>query len=122
MRPQTLLRAVPALLLALVACSDEPTRPRVPTTGPDLSTSAAVPSGNAVIVFKDESGIPQAGLDLVQSLGGVVTTRLDGIGVLFATSLTTAALDVLRGNDLVRDVGPDYRLNWLADDRIGRTL
>ena len=35
------------------------------------------------MVFKTEDRIPTGGTELVTSLGGVITSRFDGIGVLF---------------------------------------
>ena len=55
----------------------------------------------------------------MELLGGVVTSRHDAIGVLFATGLGADALATLRASDLVLDAGPDYSLDWLPNVVVG---
>jgi subtilisin family serine protease len=119
--PRT-LSALAGIALGAAACTDphRPTAPRQPEEQPPPpAASLAVPSGMAVVVFKSETSIPAAGVDLVQSLGGVITSRFDAIGVLFAAQLTAAALEALRQDDLVLAAGPDYTLQWLPGLRTG---
>ncbi len=106
------------LALATIGCSDRDLMTPDPAEAPSASTSVVAPSGNAVVVFKSETGVPSAGLDLITTLGGTITSRYDGIGVVFASGLSSAALSTLRGNDLVEDAGPDYELNWIPDDLV----
>jgi hypothetical protein len=67
-----------ALATTIVACSDVPTTPTAPIQ-PSLSISTAtgIPTGKTVVVFKDTAAIPAAGLSLLSSLGGTVTTKWD---------------------------------------------
>ena len=108
-----------ASLLILGACSDDPVAPGAPEA-PRFSTTSA--AGGAVIVFSDTASIPADGIALIQSLGGTVSTRLDSIGVVFASQLTATALDDLRANSLVQTVGVDRGINWLPGLRIGGTV
>lgn len=107
-----------------LACADQ--TPFAPETRVSRDTESTVsadalpaPSGAAVVVFVEESGLPDEGLALIVSLGGTITSELPQIGVVFATGLTGAALDVLRGSGLVLDAGPDYVLDWLPGVRAG---
>ena len=109
-----------ALAVSFTACDDRTGTVLGPAAvAPDASVSSAAPTATSIVVFESEDGIPLAGLELVQLLGGTVTTRYDAIGVLFATDLTAAALATLRDSDLVLDAGPDYLLNWLPNVTVG---
>ena len=91
--------------------ADSPTEPAAPA----YSTSGVA---GAVVVFHDTASIPAAGVDLIESLGGVVSTRLDSIGVVFA-ALDAGALAAVAASDLVQQVGVDREVNWLPGLRIG---
>ena len=85
----------------LAACTDDPTKIAAPTSSaavrPSLSPASGIPTGKTVVVFKDTSSIPLAGLALLNSVGGTVTSRWDDIGVAFVTGLSTSALATLSG-------------------------
>jgi len=115
-----------AAILAVTAC--ERAQIVAPEEGREASPAGLVdatipstrtPSGRAAVVFRSETSIPEAGLDLVATLGGTVTTRLDGIGVLFASGLPPAQVAVLQQSPLVSHAGPDYVVDWLPDEPIG---
>jgi len=112
------------LLVGVVACSDQAPLAPALETAPTLSSAPAVlqPTGRSVIVFEDETAVPQAGLDLVASLGGTITSRYDGIGVVFAAGLNSMTLQTLRSSALVADAGPDYEMNWLPDVKVGSVV
>ncbi len=120
METRTKGRWLAIALLALAACGEQeltaPDRTKPPAA---LTPTALEPTGRAVVVFKSEDAIPQAGIDLVAALGGTISSRHDAIGVLFASGLTTTALQTLQQSDLVLDAGPDYELDWIPDDLIG---
>jgi hypothetical protein len=109
-----------ALATTVVACSDLPTTPVAPMR-PSLATNTAsgIPTGKTVVIFKDTAAIPAAGLNLLSSLGGTVTTKWDGIGVAIVTGLSVQSLATLRANSLVEDVGNDRIQNWLPRLKIG---
>jgi len=108
---------VPSALI-LSACSDSPT-----AVSPSQSITAAPRSvtslsglhltGKTVVVFKDSSSIPVAGLALINSLGGTVTKRWDDIGVAFVGGLPIANITTLAASNLVSAVGNDRYINWL---------
>jgi len=102
--------------LALAACSDDPTTPR---SGPSQTALSTAGSLRAVVVFHDTASIPAEGVALIRSLGGVVSTRLDSIGVAFATNLTPDALSALSASGLVKQVAEDRERNWLPGVRVG---
>ncbi|MBA3343189.1 MAG: S8 family serine peptidase [Gemmatimonadaceae bacterium] len=110
-------------ILAVAACSDQPTSPspvfRAPS-GPtaSLSTASGIPTGKTIVVFKDTSSIPAAGITLLNSLGGTVTTSWDNIGVAIVTGLSTSALTSLSASALVQAVGNDRILNWLPQTKV----
>jgi subtilisin family serine protease len=106
--------------LALAACSDAAREVTAPEEARlDLAAAAGPqPTGRVAVVFKSET-VPAAGLALVGSLGGTVTSRFDGAGVVFVSGLSAAALQALRASDLVEEAGPDYVLNWLPDVKVG---
>ena len=118
----TRLRWCTIALLALAACGDRDVTAPEREPSVTLKPSSAVPSGRAVVVFESEDAIPQAGVDLVTSLGGTITSRHDAIGVLFASGLTPTALNTLQQSGLVADAGPDYELDWLPEDVIGNVV
>jgi hypothetical protein len=72
-----------------------------------------VPTGKTVVIFKDTSAIPAAGLALINSLGGVVTRRWDNVGIAFVGGLPLDALATLKANDLIAAVGNDRYISWL---------
>jgi subtilisin family serine protease len=118
------------VLLALVvaACAEDSTSPeRAPDSpspelapdSPSFSTAELTRTGSAAVVFESADAIPVGGIELITSLGGTVTSRFDGIGVVFVTGLSTLALDLLRASDLVAGAGPDYELDWIPDYVVG---
>ncbi len=116
------LVVVPALL-TIAACSDQPTSPssaisRAPDVPSATVAASGIPTGRTVVVFKDTASIPAAGLALLSSLGGTVTTRWDNIGVAFVSGLSTSALSSLSTSGLVAAVGNDRVLNWLPKTRV----
>lgn len=116
------LIVVPAIL-AVSACSDQPTSPSAVSVAPagpaaSLTAPSGIPTGKTVIVFKDTTSIPATGLALLNSLGGTVTTRWDNIGVAFVTGLSAGALASLATSDLVASVGNDRILNWLPRTKV----
>ena len=112
-----------ALAATIVACSDLPTTPKAPMR-PSLaiSTATGIPTGKTIVIFKDTAAIPAAGLNLLSSLGGTVTTKWDDMGVAVVTGLSVQSLAALRASDLVDDAGNDRILNWLPKFRIGPTV
>ena len=84
------LVVVPTLAL-LAACSDGATKLSSPSDPGALRTSltpaSGIPTGKTVVVFKDTSSIPLAGITLLNSLGGTITKRWDNIGVAFVSVL-----------------------------------
>ncbi len=116
------LVVVPALL-TIAACSDQPTSPssaisRAPDVPSATVAASGIPTGRTVVVFRDTASIPAAGLALLSSLGGTVTTRWDNIGVAFVSGLSTSALSSLSTSGLVAAVGNDRVLNWLPKTRV----
>jgi subtilisin family serine protease len=105
----------------LAACSDAPTRIAAPTSSAPVRTSlspaSGIPTGKTVVVFKDTSSIPLAGIALLNSVGGTVATRWDDIGVAFVTGLSASALSTLSASSLIESVGQDRILNWLPGVR-----
>jgi len=111
------------LASAAVACSDLPTAPTaVAPTSLSLSAASGAPTGRTVVIFKDTSSIPVAGLSLLASLGGTVNSNWKDIGVAVVSGLSVDALTSLRASELVDDVGNDRILNWLPGLRIGPTV
>lgn len=114
--------AVVVVLATLIACADLPTSPQSSTLEP-LSAArrnaSGVPTGRTVVVFKDTSSVPAAGLALVRTLGGTVTTDWSDIGIVITTGLSAGALSTLAASDLVAAVGNDRILNWLPGLRVG---
>ena len=115
--------ALMAGLAMLAACTDNTlvTPTTVATESSAVSTLAlqGTPTGKTVVVFRDTSAIPLAGLGLITSLGGVVTQRWDDVGVAFVTGLTPAAIASLRASELVNGVGQDRVIDWLSGVRVG---
>ncbi|MDP9176483.1 MAG: S8 family serine peptidase [Gemmatimonadota bacterium] len=101
----------------LAACTDAPTRIAGPTSSAavrtSLSPASGIPTGKSVVIFKDTSSIPLAGLALLNSVGGTVTKRWDNIGVAFVSGLSVSALATLSASTLIESVGNDRILNWL---------
>jgi subtilisin family serine protease len=98
-----------------VACADvTPTEIAAPSY--DL-----IGATRSVIIFHDTASIPADGIALIRNAGGVVSTRLDSIGVVFAT-LGASALPIVAGSDLVKQVGTDREVNWLRGVRIGAAV
>ena len=114
------LVVVPTVAL-LAACSDAPTKLSAPSEQGALRTSltpaSGIPTGKTVVVFKDTSSIPLAGIALLNSLGGTVTKRWDNIGVAFVSGLSVSALSTLSASNLIQAVGNDRILNWLPKVR-----
>ena len=116
--------AVVSLVATLIACADLPTSPstRVDAPAGALRTASGIPTGKTVVVFKDTSSIPAAGLALLGSLGGTVTTSWNDIGVAFVTGLSVEGISTLAASDLVAAVGNDRVLDWLPDLKIGAVV
>jgi subtilisin family serine protease len=116
---------VPTLAL-LAACSDAPTKIMSPAqlgaARMSLNATSGVPTGKTVVVFKDTSSIPAAGIALLNSLGGTVTKRWDNIGVAFVSGLSANALTTLGASTLIQSVGNDRILNWLPKYRTGAVV
>ena len=114
---RTRLTVVIPALVFLAACSDSATRIAAPSISPAmraaLSPSTGTPTGKTVVVFKDTSSIPLAGIALLNSLGGTVTARWDNVGVAWVKGLSASALTSLSANSLIAAVGNDRILNWL---------
>lgn len=119
-RSVTSLCAALALGTGLGACAD------TDTTGPAARPDALAPtepaaasvleeSGRVAVVFTDETGVPEDGLDLLATLGATITSRYDAFGVVFAAGIDAGELETLRASPLVAEAGPDYRLNWIPD-------
>src|SRR5688500_12965703 len=114
--------AVVVVLATLIACADLPTSPQSSTLEPiggANRTASGAPTGRAVVVFKDTSSVPAAGLALLGSLGATITTDWSDIGVVITTGLSSGALRTLAASDLVVAVGNDRILNWLPNLRVG---
>ena len=114
------LVVIPTVAL-LAACSDAPTKLSAPSEQGAIRTSltpaSGIPTGKTVVVFKDTSSIPLAGIALLNSLGGTVTKRWDNIGVAFVSGLSVSALSTLSASNLIQAVGNDRILNWLPKVR-----
>lgn len=113
------------LVAATAACSDLPTTapPNPAELHPSFATSSTgIPTGKTVVVFSDTAAIPQAGLNLIASVGGTVTKRWDDVGVAFVTGLSVDALTSLRASSLVAAVGNDRILNWLPRLKVGAAV
>jgi subtilisin family serine protease len=114
--------AVVVVLATLIACSDAPTSPTFRTLEPGNNaqkSATGVPTGRTVVVFRDTSSVPAAGLALLRTLGGAVTTDWSDIGVVISTGLSSGALGTLAASDLVAAVGNDRILDWLPNLRVG---
>ena len=120
MRYLTTAPVLAALVLSACTGLDQPTAPSA--AGPAAASVAPAPTASAIVVFATETGIPDEGLRLVETLGGTVTRRLDPIGTLFATGLGADALATLRASVLVLDAGPDYTMDWLPGVRVGEVV
>ena len=111
-----------SVITAITACSDDPTAISAPQPGLEartsLSTLDGVPSGTTVVVFTSETSIPAAGLDLISSLGGIVTQRWDNVGVAFVRGLPLSALANLRANVWFSWFAHDRYINWLPKTTI----
>jgi lantibiotic leader peptide-processing serine protease len=118
MSRQTSLLAVLGLAILGTGCADAVTTPRPEGARHALAAGGSV---RAVVVFHDTASIPAEGIALLESLGGVVSTRLDSIGVAFA-ALPELALATVRQSGLVSMVGTDREVNWLPDVRIGGVM
>ena len=104
------------------ACSDEtpgisaPQQPVAVRTS--LSPATGIPTGRTVVVFRDTTSIPAAGLALINSLGGNVTRRWDDVGVAFVSGLSIASLASLQASDLVKAVGNDRYVQWIPQMKL----
>ena len=114
---------VPAALI-LNACSDSPTAvsssSQSVTQAPRSLTSLSGLhlTGKTVVIFKDSTSIPSAGLALISSLGGTVTKRWDDIGVAFVGGLPIANIATLSASNLVAAVGNDRYVSWLPQLKV----
>ena len=104
--------------LALGACSDDTAAPEF-NRAPQFSEEEGV---RTVVVFDSESSIPDGGTDAIAAAGGVVTNRIDAIGVAFATFPDLTGVATLRANDLVQSVSVDRMTDFLSGVRIGEVL
>jgi hypothetical protein len=75
--------------------------------------TSGVPTGKTVVIFKDSAAIPQAGLALINSLGGIVTARWDNVGVAFVGGQSLDAHTTLKASNLIAAIGNDRYVNWL---------
>lgn len=123
-RVSTAARCVVVSLVAtLAACADLPTSPTaVDAPSGALRTASGIPTGRTVVVFKDTASIPAAGLALLGSVGGTVTTSWNDIGVAIVSGLSASAITTVAASDLVAAVGNDRILNWLPNLRIGAAV
>lgn len=117
---------IPAVAV-LAACTDAPTKIAAPSSQAGvlrtaLSPGSGIPTGKTVVIFKDTSSIPLAGVALLNSLGGKVTARWDDIGVAWVSGLSAGALASLSASNLVAAVGNDRILNWLPKTKIGAAI
>jgi lantibiotic leader peptide-processing serine protease len=107
------------LAVALMACGDrDAMAPDASLTPVTTAAASSVATTNSVVVFVEER-VPAAGLSLIASLGGSVTSRYDAIGVVFVAGLDAGARSLLRSSSLVEDAGPDYLLDWIPDVVMG---
>lgn len=100
-------------LLALAACGDNAVEPIA-----SRRSFAEVVGVRAVVVFNSGDSIPADGITAIQSAGGVVTNRIDAIGVAFATLPDMAALGSLRASPAVQSVAVDSMRNFLPGVRV----
>lgn len=113
--------------IVVTGCADDPASISAPQTAgvptsASLSVASGIPTGKTVVVFRDTAAIPAAGLALINTLGGTVSTNWSDIGVVFVTGLSVEALASLSASDLVAAVGNDRILNWLPRTKIGGTV
>src|SRR4029079_12656107 len=113
---------VPAAL-TLNACSDSPTA--VSSSSQNIAAPRSTGNlsglhltGKTVVIFKDSTSIPSAGLALISSLGGTVTKRWDDIGVAFVGGIPIANLATLGASDLVAAIGNDRYVSWLPKTKV----
>jgi subtilisin family serine protease len=114
---------VPAAVI-LNACSDSPTA--VSSSSQNItaaprtveSLSGLHLTGKTVVIFKDSTSIPSAGLALISSLGGTVTRRWDDIGVAFVGGIPIANIATLSASNLVAAVGNDRYISWLPKMKV----
>jgi subtilisin family serine protease len=116
-RPTALI-AIAATILA--ACGETPisTEPLTVTPVARSNLVSGVVLPRAVVVFKDTSGVPSAGLSLITLIGGTVTPSSDAfsdVGIAFVDGLSAAAILQLRASPLVESVGFDRFLNWIPN-------
>ncbi len=102
--------------LVLAGCADD-------TVAPSISRQHSETTGvRGVVVFSSETSIPTKGAALIGAAGGVVTARLDSIGVAFATFPDVASLQSLRAASAVQSVSVDRMTDFLPGLRVGAVL
>jgi subtilisin family serine protease len=108
-----------AATLLLAACAETPTTPTpvMQRLGSSRQLMSGIPTGRAVVVFKDTAAIPASGLAQIALLGGTVNTAYADIGVVTVTGLSAFALAQLNANALVSGAAFDRYLNWLPTTR-----
>jgi subtilisin family serine protease len=104
-------------VLIVGACTEPPTTPTLSPIKGTIAHVTGVPTGRAVVVFKDTAAVPAAGLLQIAALGGVVSTVYADIGVVTVNGLSATALAALNGNALVSGATFDRYLNWLPNVR-----
>lgn len=112
---------VSALLLGVLltaACADDPAGP-ANSTAPVFTETSSV---RAVVVFDSETAIPADGVAAITDLGGVVTNRIDGIGVAFATMPDLAAVQALESVESIASVAVDRMTDFLPGVRVADVL
>lgn len=105
--------------LTLAACAEVPTTPTPAhrSLGTAASVTNGVPTGRAIVVFRDTSSIPASGLAQIALLGGTVSTAYSSIGVATVNGLTAAAVAQLNANPLVLSAAFDRYVSWIPGVR-----
>jgi lantibiotic leader peptide-processing serine protease len=109
-------------IVALTACADDATGPAAPPADEQVAGAQAALTGDAgvrAIVVFEENAVPAGAIAAITAAGGVVTRRLDVIGVAFVTVPSSAALGSLRTIGGVSLVGTDRMTDFLRGLRVG---
>jgi subtilisin family serine protease len=108
-----------AATLLLAACAETPTTPTpvMQRLGSSRQLMSGIPTGRAVVVFRDTAAIPAAGLAQITLLGGTVSRSYADIGVVTVNGLSAFALAQLNANALVSGAAFDRYMNWLPNVR-----
>jgi subtilisin family serine protease len=111
---RTLMLVVGATIIATaVACTDQaPVAPRTDASVSASQVALARTSGRRVIALRD--GRPAAAvLARIRALGGTVVRSHEGAGIVMASGLTDAAVQLLSQHADVADVITDRKVQWL---------